>query len=179
MSTKLPDTEKTNIASVGPAGPTPAKRITRRRSAGTDAVSNVLKKFSFRKDRERESFCSVLINSRGFCDDWSFEAPWFYLSFRARGETRTMEDRETRDRRQKSETGRGRCRRKSRRNSRPRCQRETRKTLYPVYTANSPRSVREIAQTNEPTGASQKLVARPFFGSLKVFINITTGYFWQ
>ena len=46
MSTKIPDTGQTNIASVGPAGPTPTERMTRRRSAGTDTVVSTVFKDS-------------------------------------------------------------------------------------------------------------------------------------
>ena len=41
-STKVPDTDRAIVASVGPSGPTPSKRIMRCRSARTDAVSNAL-----------------------------------------------------------------------------------------------------------------------------------------
>lgn len=75
-------------------------------------------------------------------------SPPFYLVPR----TKRNEDDgrcETRDRRQKSETGRGRCRRKSRRNSQSRC--EARRTEYPFPLWIRLQCFREIAQTRQRT----------------------------
>lgn len=102
-------------------------------------------------------------------------SPPFYLVPR----TKRNEDDgrcETRDRRQKSETGRGRCRRKSRRNSRSRCRRKARKQNTRLHCESacnvfekSRKQDNELTETdcsNCPTDVRMfSLMANPFLRS--------------
>ena len=79
MSAKTPDTFQTNIAGVGPRGPTLVKRKAARRSRETDTASSVLNKtkFLFRSTRR----CFEPLVSRQMCRKFFLLTTSSHLSF--------------------------------------------------------------------------------------------------